>query len=373
MNDPKATRREFIQASAGAAATIALTGNITRTHAKEPRAVPKRKPILAHHEWGALKEVVVGQPNVRLPSRLGQAPRNFLPDSAVEYIEKNAGKRLEECDPELNVKFIQQVNAIIKILKDRGIVVHQVKKHIPSEEAFLQEMDDTILQTFPRDPMLVIGNKFIETAMYGPYRRKDRFAIRRTVGDRLADSNARIISMPQPEPFPEDEKGKFGPGPFLEGGDVLLVGRDIYVGNTGNASNTAGIRWLQNCLGRRYRVHEVPLTHHFLHLDCVLALPRPGLAVICKEGFVKGIPEFLKDWKLIEVSAEDAEKRLGCNGLVLDEKTIIIGDDMPALAKALRAAGTEVITTPIDAIYWQGGGFRCWHHPLVRESTLEKK
>jgi len=30
-----------------------------------------------------------------------------------------------------------------------------------------------------------------------------------------------------------------------------------------------------------------------------------------------------------------------------------------------------VITTPIDGIYWQGGGFRCWHHPLVRESKLE--
>jgi N-dimethylarginine dimethylaminohydrolase len=93
--------------------------------------------------------------------------------------------------------------------------------------------------------------------------------------------------------------------------------------------------------------------------------------VICKEAFVKGIPSFLKDWKLIEVSAEDAEKKLGCNGLVLDEKTMIVGDDMPELAKALRAEGTEVLTTPIDGIYWQGGGFRCWHHPLVRESKLE--
>ena len=293
------------------------------------------------------------------------------PDSSVEFIEKNAGKLLEECAPDLNEQFVRQVNGIIKTLRDRGIVVHQVKKHISTEEAFLAEMNDTVLQTYPRDPMLVIGNKFIETAMYEPNRRRERFAIRRTIGDRLANSNAQIISMPEPEPYPADENGKYGPGPFLEGGDVMLVGRDIYVGNTGNASNTAGIRWLQNCLGREYRVHEIPLSSHFLHLDCVLALPRPGLAVICREAFVKGVPEFLKNWKLIGVSAEDAEKKLGCNGLVLNEKTMMVGDDMPDLARALRAEGTEVLTARIDGIYWQGGGFRCWHHPLVRESKLE--
>jgi len=342
-----------------------------KTQAREKQVVSNNQSIMVHHEWGALKEVVVGVPNVRLPSRLAEAPKRFLPDSAIEYIEKNAGKRLEECDPELNQKFTEQVNGIIKILKGRGIVVHQVKKHIPSEEAFLAEMNDTVMQTYPRDPMLVIGNKFIETALFEPNRRKERFAIRRTVGDRLANSNARIVSMPEPEPYPADENGKYGPGPFLEGGDVLLVGHDIYVGNTGNASNAAGIRWLQNCLGRKYRVHEILLSDHFLHLDCVLALPRPGLAVICKEAFTKGVPDFLKEWKLIEVSAEDAEQRLGCNGLVLDEKTMIVGDDMPDLAEALTAEGTEVLTTPIDGIYWQGGGFRCWHHPLVRESKLE--
>ena len=130
------------------------------------------------------------------------------------------------------------------------------------------------------------------------------------------------------------------------------------------------VDWLQNCLGEDYRVHEVPLSSHFLHLDCVLATPRPGLAVICREAFVDGVPDFLKGWKLIDVSAEDAEAKLGCNGLVLDDKTMLVGEDMPGLAEALRAEGTKVITTPIDGIHWQGGGFRCWHHPLVRESTL---
>ncbi|MBP0020382.1 MAG: amidinotransferase [Cyanobacteria bacterium SBLK] len=328
------------------------------------------QPIMVHHEWGKLKEVVVGVPNIRLPTQLAEAPKRFLPKQSIEFIEQNAGQLLSECAPDLNFRFIEQVNGIIRILRDRGVIVHQVKKLEPSEEAFLSELNDTVMQTFARDTILAIGNKFIETAMFEPNRRKERFAIRRTIRRRLVGSNALIISMPEPEPFPADENGKYGPGPFLESGDVMLVGRDIYVGNTGNASNPAGIRWLQNCLGDEYRVHEILLSSHFLHLDCVLALPRPGLAVICKEGFINGVPEFLKDWTLIEVSAHDAETKLGCNGLVLDEKTMIIGDDMPELAAALRAEGTEVVTTPVDAMTWQGGGFRCWHHPLVRESEL---
>ena len=55
-----------------------------------------RKPIRVHHEWGALKEVIVGVPNVRLPSRLAKAPRKFLPEESIAVIEANAGKALVE-------------------------------------------------------------------------------------------------------------------------------------------------------------------------------------------------------------------------------------------------------------------------------------
>jgi len=153
-----------------------------------------------------------------LPSKLAKAPRNFLPQELIQIIEKNAGKRLDEFDPALNEKFVAQVGAIIKILERRGIVVHQVKKHLSSEEAFLANMNDSVFQTFPRDPALVIGDKVIETAMYEPNRRKERFAVRRTIGERVSNSSAIMVSMPQPEPFPADEDGCYGPGPFLEGG-----------------------------------------------------------------------------------------------------------------------------------------------------------
>jgi len=71
------------------------------------------------------------------------------------------------------------------------------------------------------------------------------------------------------------------------------------------------------------------------------------------------------------VSAEDAETKLACNSLILDEKTILVAEELPDLANALAKAGQEVITTPFDVVYLWGGAFRCWHHPLVRDSRMD--
>ena len=333
----------------------------------------KRRPIMVHHEWGKLKEVIVGYPFMYFPKDVPGYVANFLPKESFERYKKMKGKTIREIYPDLYKRQVKQVNAVIKILEDRGVKVYQLKPPLDRERKYLGNQGD-FYQTFtyPRDEIVVIGNNYIEVNMMYPGRRITRWSFRRTVGKRLEKSNARVVSMPEP-PVIATKEGNFGPGPFLEGGDVMVLGRDILVGNTGNASNTAGVRWLRRYLGKRYRVHEVKLSNHFLHLDCCLCTPRPGLAVLCKEAFVNGIPEPIKNWKHIYVSAEDAEKKLGCNGLVVDEKTIIIADTLPKLAKALRDAGQEVIETPFDALYWQGGGFRCWHHPLVRVSKLEKK
>ena len=368
MQGLNSSRRNFLWGAATSASALALaTGGLKSSAKTMPRKTSSNgTEVLVDHEWGELKEVVVGLTNLRIPSKVPPSIKNYLPTSSIELIEKNKGQWLQDCNPNLDQQSIEQMNAIISILKERGIIVHQVEKLSDDETSYLAVNSDAVSQTFPRDPILVIGNKVIETAMLEPYRRKERFAIRRTIEKRLENSGSHLVSMPQPDPYQSKSPGDYGPGPYLEGGDVMLVGQDIYVGDSGNASNLAGIRWLSDYLGQDYRVHRVPLSRRFLHLDTTLALPRPGLAIVCQEAFTEGLPKFLNGWKLINVSADDAEKKLGCNGLVLSKESIIIGDNMPDLKKDLETEGLEVITTPIDALTWQGGGFRCWHHPLVR-------
>jgi len=330
------------------------------------------KEILVNYEWDTLREVVVGCPCTRLGTNLPDYLNHFLSPANVAYAREvmkvNPGQRLKDVEKDLYLNMVMQMNNVIHILESRGVTVHQIKPFEKEEEAFLQDLSFRIaIQSFPRDPVVVIGNTMIETAMYAPYRRKERFAIRRTLEERLTESNVRIVSMPEPYPRPEGKDG-YGPGLFLEGGDVFVMGQDVYVGHTGNASSVAGICWLQNILGDGYRVHEIQLSRKFLHLDCVLATPRPGLAIVCKEGFSQGLPDFLKNWDLIDVSEQDAEEKLAVNVLVVDSKTVIVAQESPGVADALVRAGQDVIVTPFNAVSLWGGAFRCWHHPLVREA-----
>lgn len=62
----------------------------------------------------------------------------------------------------------------------------------------------------------------------------------------------------------------------------------------------------------------IPLTlsPSALHLDCTIALVRPGLGMICREWLLSDLPDTLKDWDWIEATEEEAAW-LGVNGLAL--------------------------------------------------------
>ena len=330
------------------------------------------KLIQVHHEWGTLKEVVVGIPYFHIPNKILGNVKNYAATKGSAFLSEHLGKTIEQADPALHQKMTAQMDGVIQILKDRGVIVHRPEVPNALEERYLDAISPVGgMQIFPRDPMLVIGNSFIETEPLSSMRRRERFGIRRALGDRLSGVGAKVVSMPLALPHPEEGAGNVQTSPLIEGGDVFVLGRDIYVGVSGNASNRAGVAWLAQYLGSDCRVHEVKLTQKFLHLDCCLSTPRPDLAIVCREAFVDGLPDFLKDWQLIELPFEQAKEQLGCNGLVLDEKTIIIHTELPGLAKSLRDAGQQVIEMPFDAIYQFSGAFRCWHHPLIRESTLQ--
>ncbi len=329
------------------------------------------KKIQVHHEWGTLKEVVVGIPHFKIPSAIPENVQKYSTDEGLKFLNNNLGKTLKNADPVLHSKMVKQMDGLIEILEGRGIKVHRPNMLNEDEENYLNGITPGgAMQIFPRDPMLVIGDNFIETEPLSPMRRRERFGIRRVLSGYLSNMNGKLVSMPPAILSKNSDKGDSGPGPFIEGGDVFLLGKDIYVGLSGNASNSAGAKWLAQYLGSNYRVHEIKLTNKFLHLDCCLATPRPGLAIICREAFGDKLPDFLKGWELIEVSFEDAKEKLACNGLIIDEKTIIIHQDLPDLSKSLRNVGQDVIEVPFDAIYQFSGAFRCWHHPLVRESLL---
>jgi N-dimethylarginine dimethylaminohydrolase len=76
----------------------------------------------------------------------------------------------------------------------------------------------------------------------------------------------------------------------------------------------------------------------------------------------------LRDWDAVVVSRDEANK-LATNGLVLEEGRAIIDADNARVIEELRQRRIDVIPLPFDGPIGTGGGLRCAHHPLLREST----
>ena len=203
-----------------------------------------------------------------------------------------------------------------------------------------------------RDALVVVGNHAIEGALRQPGRHAERFAVRPFVQKAALERGARWSSVPPGWPNAVD-------GPFLEGGDVLLNGREIYVGMSGLSSDLAGIDWLEALLGAGYRVIPVPLKSDVTHLQDVLALVRPGLLLWCADRLVDGLPTSLRGWEAIAVPKGEADL------LVLDEGRAMARRENVRVVEALRARRMDVVPVACDC------SLRAAHHPLLRESILE--
>jgi N-dimethylarginine dimethylaminohydrolase len=325
----------------------------------------ENKGVSVNHEWGKLEEVILGTAeSLTIPGYFRTIDFGFGYDPGKrEWIMKYGGSPLEEADPREFREVKHQIDTLATVLEDRGIRVHRPEpsKLTPEEMAFMADMQKGSSFLFSRDPTIVIGNRIIEASLKLPMRAKETFTARRIIRTILKEGEAEYTAVPSVSPAFTDD------GIYLEGGDVILNGSEIYVGNSGNASSEAGIEWLQNYLGSEYNVQEIKMKD-YQHLDRVLSLIRPGLGLICPEAIVGELPASLKDWDFIQVPPEEARK-LACNVLVLDKQTVIIDERFTWLGEELRKRGEIVIEIPYHAVTEFGGGFRSSHHPIRRTGS----
>jgi dimethylargininase len=123
----------------------------------------------------------------------------------------------------------------------------------------------------------------------------------------------------------------------IDGGDVLKIGRTVYVGAS-SRTNAEGIAQLRGLLEPRgWRVEEIPVTR-VLHLKSgVTALP---------DGTVVGFEPLVDDPSLFESFLAVPEPN-GTAVVVLDEGTVLMSADAPRTAELYRARGLEVVATAV--------------------------
>src|SRR6516162_5777075 len=228
----------------------------------------------------------------------------MAPDVA-DLARNNAGRRLIDIDADWAKRCERQVDALAERVAREGVTVHRPERLADEKRTFLAPNGEG-MQLFVRDPMIVVGDHAIEASLRLICRQRERYGLRPIVQQAVQQRGARWSSVPLGTPGCVD-------GPFLEGGDTLLNGHEVYVGMSGCASDMAGIDWLQALLGAKYRVIPVAMRSSVLHLDCCLALVKPGLLVHCPEKLIDGLPMSLRDWDKIVVSVDEAN-RLATNG-----------------------------------------------------------
>lgn len=327
-----------------------------------------RRSFGVFSEYGTLREVVVGSAaNLALPP-FGRGLTHYVPELRA-VLEKTNGQRLDiaKALPEKWAKTNDQLNRLAETYERFGVRVYRPRPFTAPEFEHLSELQPGHSQLYPADPVFVVGGHYIEVCIRRAYRRKEIYPLRDIVMPLVgADKNARYATMPQAMPYlPAAD----GPGPFLEGGDMLVCGKHVLVGEHYMTSNRAGIDWLRSYLiPFGWEVHAVPLQGDLLHLLGTMCLLREGLLMAYLPALKEGLPKPVQDWDVIELEYDEGTGGTATVGVSLDEKRYLTNGKYGRVLDVLAARGVEPIPVECDMLEYWGGGVRCCTLPLVRDS-----
>lgn len=157
----------------------------------------------------------------------------------------------------------------------------------------------------------------------------------------------------------------------IEGGDVCVAREGLaIIGLSGERTNEAGAETLARLFrAGGWDVILCPFDPYHLHLDTIFCMLDARHALACVEALPQGFLDALRAHGIRVLDACHAEARkLGCNIVSLDGRTILAASGQPRLSGLLRRAGFDVIEIDISEFSACGGGLHCLTMPLARRA-----
>jgi len=329
--------------------------------AKIPDSSEPVKTFGAWNEWGRLHEVVLGNVDDMVEAGYVDA-LIWLSEEGKQALRSSAGLPTKEAFPEEAQKMIITINTLEKVLTDHGVIVHRTKpipQDYAEERSYLKDVQKGSYTIGGADFFRVLGtNVILLNSFHLPFRRSNIWTIRRVLEPLLANTDNPYFTTPPPSPhYTRDDL-------YLENGDIMCDGHNVYVGMSGNATSPKGVAWLKQLLGKDYKVHTIRLKPDLFHLDWLLSLNRPGLLTYCPEALIDPLPEPLAKWDKIETRLDETA---GANNLSIDESTIVVPEHLTRIADAYNKNGMKVITIPAKETIAYGSGPRCLTAILRRD------
>jgi N-dimethylarginine dimethylaminohydrolase len=325
-----------------------------------------------YDEWGPLKEVIVGRADTaKIPE--WDPVYSIVSPELQKVIQENPGRLARDIWPQFIDEFQAQLDFLAGAFEENGVIVYRPRPF--TEEEYAHDVHPSargIAQMCPADCLWVVGRNYIEMAQRLPTNRKNFLWARDQFLPKLEkNDDARWLACPISQP---SKVVSSGPGPYLEGGDIILVGngRDVLCGVDKHSTDERGFRWLSQALAADgYRVWPVTFNMLEVHLLAHLNLIRPGLGIICREAFEGHgtLPEPIRDWEFIEITPEEVHKG-GADVVMLNLDKAIVSADQPRLARELADRGIEPQIVNIRRATESSAGVRCCINIVHRQKSL---
>lgn len=293
--------------------------------------------INSNNEWGKLKKVILGSTDKFNFSRTDEEYNR--------YPELPSGP----ADPTSIYEMKIALENFQRELESLGVEVLRPK-----------EIDYQSLEGFgaycPRDTILVIGNKVIFTPTVWKKRRLE--------WESMKDYFPEYV-------IPDD------PEVMFDAANVMRCNRDIlYL--VSYSGNEKGGDWLEDFLGKEYKVHRIRAVYTGMHLDSTIVPLREGLVLLNSERIKEeSIPEFMKSWDKIWLKKEDliqdpkwtklTTNWIGMNIFSYDENTIFCDEKQIRLRKILDKYNITTIGVDLPHAKYFMGGHHCSTLDLLRE------
>lgn len=138
----------------------------------------------------------------------------------------------------------------------------------------------------------------------------------------------------------------------LDGGDILRIGREIYVGASARSNDAAVAQLRKLVLGYGYRVHQVPM-RDCLHLKSAITQVSEDTLLVQPRWLVDA--SVFAGYRQIEV---DPSEEHAANALRIG-RTLVYPDSFPRTRERLQAAGFEVCTVGLSELQKAEGAVTC--------------
>jgi len=319
----------------------------------------------AYTDFGRLRAAIVGSAD-------GLALPPFNPtlhhyNDEVQTALRRSGDQallVAEVMPERWHKTVEQLDQLAALYESNGVQVYRPRPYSEEETEYLAHLQPGHSLLYPADPVYTLGKRYFELNIRRAYRRKEVFPLREIVAPMISsDAEASHVVMPAPQPF---EPSSGGPGPYLEGGDMICYQNHVFVGESDIASNRAGTDWLESHITPEYQMHRMPMKGTVLHLLGAMVLIREGLLILYRDELNCDLPEPLKDWDVIEISEAEA-RAYATVGVSLDDERYIIPAGLHRVNEELDRRGVQPIPIDFEHVGYWGGCVSCATQAISRD------